>query len=148
MKAVDDTSHTDLINRQRIYVSDIKSGHLNKNENLSVPKELEIYSLTSAVAIRRPLHFNRTHQWIFSYALVIYIFHLLTGSVAWFLVSPITQSNGLTSLMLNMISLLLTQSLALPCHYMTRYPGLLLWCVSYFKSNSVLQHVSISGTFY
>lgn len=91
MKAVDDTSHTDLINRQRIYVSDIKSGHLNKNENLSVPKELEIYSLSSTVAIRRPLHFNKTHQWIFSYALVIYIFHLLTGSVAWFLVSPITQ---------------------------------------------------------
>lgn len=55
MNAVDDTSHTDLINRQRIYVSDIKSGHLNKNENLFVLKELEIYSLTSAVAIRKPI---------------------------------------------------------------------------------------------
>ena len=61
MNAVDDTSHTDLINRQRIYVSDTKSCHLNKNENLSVLKELEIHSLTSAVAIRKPLHFNRTH---------------------------------------------------------------------------------------
>lgn len=52
MNSLDDTSHTDLINRQRIYVSDIKSCHLNENEHLCVLKELEIYSLTSAVAIR------------------------------------------------------------------------------------------------
>lgn len=124
MNALDDTSHTDLINRQRIYVSDIKSCHLNKNEHLSVLKELEVYFLTSAVAIRRPFCFSRTLQWIFSYALIIYILHLLCGSVAWFLVSLIIQSNRLTSLVLNMISLLLTQSLTLPCHYMTRYAGL------------------------